>query len=144
MTVCQELLSFGTIISGCLHAGGGGGIGSYWGNLRSLEEEIRGNGETCSIIHFIKVMDSIIFAISQGSLRRGSAAVYLPISHPEIEEFIEILKPTGGDHKRKAFNLHHGIAIPDAFMWEVGFVLAQRWDIIAESIGAISLGHVFI
>jgi ribonucleoside-diphosphate reductase alpha chain len=61
-------------------------------------------------------MDSLTLAISQGSLRRGSAAVYLPISHPEIEEFVEIRRPTGGDPNRKALNLHHGIQIPDEFM----------------------------
>lgn len=94
----------------------GGGIGSYWGNLRSIGEKISRNGETSGIIPFIKVMDSMTLAISQGSLRRGSAAIYLPISHPEIEEFIEIRKPTGGDHNRKALNLHHGIVIPDTFM----------------------------
>jgi ribonucleoside-diphosphate reductase alpha chain len=57
-------------------------------------------------VPFIRVMDSLTLAISQGSLRRGSAAVYLPISHPEIEEFIEIRRPTGGDPNRKALNLH--------------------------------------
>ncbi|MBY0461903.1 MAG: ribonucleoside-diphosphate reductase subunit alpha, partial [Alphaproteobacteria bacterium] len=94
----------------------GGGIGSYWGNLRSIGEKIGQNGETCGIIPFIKVMDSMTLAISQGSLRRGSAAIYLPIDHPEIEEFIDIRKPTGGDPNRKALNLHHGIVISDAFM----------------------------
>lgn len=94
----------------------GGGIGSYWGNLRSIGEQVRGNGKTSGIIPFIRVMDSLTLAISQGSLRRGSAAVYLPIDHPEIEEFIEIRRPTGGDPNRKALNLHHGILISDAFM----------------------------
>jgi ribonucleoside-diphosphate reductase alpha chain len=61
-------------------------------------------------------MDSLTLAISQGSLRRGSAAVYLPVSHPEIEEFVEMRRPTGGDPNRKALNLHHGILLPDAFM----------------------------
>src|SRR3546814_2752370 len=61
-------------------------------------------------------MDSLTLAISQGSLRRGSAACYIPISHPEIEEFIELRRPTGGDPNRKALNLHHGIVISDAFM----------------------------
>ena len=94
----------------------GGGIGSYWGNLRSIGEPIGGVGKTSGIVPFIRVMDSLTLAISQGSLRRGSAAVYLPIDHPEIEEFIEIRRPTGGDPNRKALNLHHGIQITDAFM----------------------------
>jgi ribonucleoside-diphosphate reductase alpha chain len=94
----------------------GGGIGSYWGNLRSIGERVGAVGKTSGVIPFIRVMDSLTLAISQGSLRRGSAAVYLPVWHPEIEEFIEIRRPTGGDPNRKALNLHHGILIPDAFM----------------------------
>jgi ribonucleoside-diphosphate reductase alpha chain len=60
-------------------------------------------------------MDSLTLAISQGSLRRGSAAVYLDVHHPEIEEFLEIRKPSG-DFNRKSLNLHHGINITDEFM----------------------------
>ena len=94
----------------------GGGIGSYWGNLRSIGERVGANGKTSGIIPFIRVMDSLTLAISQGSLRRGSAAIYLPIDHPEIEEFIELRRPTGGDPNRKALNLHHGILLSDEFM----------------------------
>ncbi len=94
----------------------GGGIGSYWGNLRSIGEKVGANGKTSGIVPFIRVQDSLSLAISQGSLRRGSAASYLPIDHPEIEEFIELRRPTGGDPNRKALNLHHGILITDAFM----------------------------
>ncbi len=97
----------------------GGGIGSYWGNVRSIGEKVGRNGKTSGIVPFIRVMDSLTLAISQGSLRRGSAAIYLPIDHPEIEEFIEIRRPTGGDPNRKALNLHHGVLIPDAFMHAV-------------------------
>jgi ribonucleoside-diphosphate reductase alpha chain len=97
----------------------GGGIGSYWGNVRSIGEKIGRNGKTSGIVPFIHVMDSLTMAISQGSLRRGSAALYLPINHPEIEEFIEIRRPTGGDPNRKALNLHHGVLIPNAFMQAV-------------------------
>ena len=94
----------------------GGGIGSYWGNLRSIGESVRGNGKTSGIVPFIKVMDSQTLAISQGSLRRGSAAVYLPIEHPEIEEFIDIRRPVGGDPNRRSLNLHHGVSVTDEFM----------------------------
>ncbi len=97
----------------------GGGIGSYWGNVRSIGEKVGRNGKTSGIVPFIHVMDSLTLAISQGSLRRGSAAIYLPIWHPEIEEFIEMRRPTGGDPNRKALNLHHGVLIPNAFMHAV-------------------------
>lgn len=107
----------------------GGGIGTYWGNLRSIGEKVRYNGKTSGIIPFIKVQDSLTLAISQGSLRRGSAAIYLQIDHPEITEFIELRKPTGGDPNRKALNLHHGVVITDAFMEAVEKDLS--WDLIS-------------
>src|SRR6478609_8358795 len=93
----------------------GGGIGTYWGQVRGIGEPVGLNGKTSGIIPFVRVMDSLTLAISQGSLRRGSAAVYLDVSHPEIEEFLEIRKPSG-DFNRKALNLHHGVLISDAFM----------------------------
>ena len=96
-------------------ASNGGGIGTYWGGVRSIGEKVKGAGRTSGIIPFIRVMDSLTLAISQGSLRRGSAAVYLDIHHPEIEEFLEIRKPSG-DFNRKSLNLHHGINVTDEFM----------------------------
>ncbi|WP_443969521.1 ribonucleoside-diphosphate reductase subunit alpha [Sphingobium sp. CR28] len=93
----------------------GGGIGTYWGSVRGIGEPVGLNGKTSGIIPFVRVMDSLTLAISQGSLRRGSAACYLDVSHPEIEEFLEIRKPSG-DFNRKALNLHHGVLITDAFM----------------------------
>ena len=96
-------------------ASNGGGIGTYWGGVRSIGEKVKHSGATSGIIPFIRVMDSLTLAISQGSLRRGSAACYLDVHHPEIEEFLEIRKPSG-DFNRKSLNLHHGINITDAFM----------------------------
>lgn len=113
----------------------GGGIGSYWGNLRSIGEKISLSGKTSGVIPFIKVMDSLTLAISQGSLRRGSAAVYLPISHPEIDEFIELRRPTGGDPNRRSLNLHHGIVIPDAFMEAVQN--DGDWNLVSPKTGEV-------
>ena len=113
----------------------GGGIGSYWGNLRSIGEKVGQNGKTSGVIPFIRVMDSLTLAISQGSLRRGSAAVYLPVSHPEIEEFVEIRRPTGGDPNRKTLNLHHGLLISDAFMRAVE--ADEEWGLTSPKDGAV-------
>lgn len=107
----------------------GGGIGSYWGNVRAINEKIGENGYSSGIIPFIKVQDTMTLAISQGSLRRGSAAVYLPISHPEIEEFIDIRRHTGGDSNRKSLNIHHGIVISDQFMHAVE--KNESWNLIS-------------
>ena len=95
-------------------AANGGGIGTYWGGVRSIGEKVKGAGQTSGIIPFIRVMDSLTLAISQGSLRRGSAAVYIDVWHPEIEEFLEIRKPSG-DFNRKSLNLHHGVCVTDEF-----------------------------
>lgn len=97
----------------------GGGIGSYLGRIRSIGEKVGYNGVTCGVMPFIKVIDSFTLAISQGSLRRGNAAIYMPIDHPEIEEFLEMRRPTGGDPNRKALNLHHAVTLSDSFMQAV-------------------------
>lgn len=113
----------------------GGGIGTYWGKVRSIGETVRGNGKTSGIIPFVCVQDSLSLAISQGNLRRGSSAVFLPLWHPEIEEFIEIRKPTGGDYNRKALNLHHGVIVPDAFMKAVEE--DGEWELISPANGLV-------
>ena len=94
----------------------GGGIGTHWGNVRSINETITNRGTSSGIVPFLKVQDSFTLAISQGALRRGSSAAYLPISHPEAEEFIDIRRPTGGDPNRRCLNLHHGVVLTDDFM----------------------------
>jgi ribonucleoside-diphosphate reductase alpha chain len=112
----------------------GGGIGTYWGSVRGIGEPVGLNGKTSGIIPFVRVMDSLTLAISQGSLRRGSAAVYLDVSHPEIEEFLEIRKPSG-DFNRKALNLHHGVLITDAFMEAVR--AGAEWNLTSPKDGSV-------
>jgi ribonucleoside-diphosphate reductase alpha chain len=112
----------------------GGGIGTYWGNVRGIGEPVGLNGKTSGIIPFVRVMDSLTLAISQGSLRRGSAACYLDVSHPEIEEFLEIRKPSG-DFNRKALNLHHGVLVTDAFMEAVR--TGSEWHLRSPKDGSV-------
>ncbi len=112
----------------------GGGIGTYWGNVRGIGEPVGLNGKTSGIIPFVRVMDSLTLAISQGSLRRGSAACYLDVSHPEIEEFLEIRKPSG-DFNRKALNLHHGVLLSDAFMEAVRD--GTEWNLLSPKDGSV-------
>lgn len=93
----------------------GGGIGSYWGDVRSSGVKTSSGSESTGVIPFIKVTDSLMLAFSQGVTRRGSNAAYLHVSHPEVEEFLDIRKPTG-DANRKCMNIHQGIVISDKFM----------------------------
>ena len=94
----------------------GGGIGGYWGDIRSDGTQTSGGSQSSGSIPFLHVVDSEILAFSQGKTRRGSYAAYMDISHPEIIEFLEMRKPSGGDVHRKCLNLHHGVNISDDFM----------------------------
>jgi len=112
----------------------GGGLGTYWGEVRGVGEPVAHSGSTSGIIPFIKVQDSLSLAISQGSLRRGSASVYIDVWHPEIEEFLEIRKPTG-DANRRSLNLHHGVNISDWFM--LALKENTPWPLISPKTGEV-------
>ena len=94
----------------------GGGVGGCWSGVRSVGSKTSNGSESTGVIPFMKVVDAEMLAFSQGVTRRGSYAAYLDISHPEIEEFLDVRKPTGGDINRKSTNLHHGVVISDSFM----------------------------
>ena len=94
----------------------GGGIGGYWGHIRSQGQSTSKGNKTTGVIPFMHVVDSQMVAFNQGSTRRGSYASYMDVSHPEIIEFIEMRKPAGGDINRKNLNLHHAVIVPDKFM----------------------------
>lgn len=115
----------------------GGGIGVYYGNVRGVGERVGVVGKTSGVIPFLKVNESLAGAISQGSLRRGSSAVYLPISHPDIEEFIDIRRSTGGDPNRKVnpLNLNHAVVIDDKFMECIKS--EEPYDLVSPHTGAI-------
>ncbi|MBI4598621.1 ribonucleoside-diphosphate reductase subunit alpha [Candidatus Uhrbacteria bacterium] len=98
----------------------GGGIGTDWSKLRGQNAPLQSSGlRSSGVIPFLKIMDSETIAISRNSTRRGAAAAYLRIDHPDIEDFLEMRKPTGGDMDRKCLNLNHGVVITDAFMQAV-------------------------
>ena len=94
----------------------GGGVGGCWSGVRSVGSKTSNGSESTGVIPFMKVVDAEMLAFSQGVTRRGSYAAYLDISHPEVEEFLDVRKPTGGDINRKSTNLHHGVVISDDFM----------------------------
>ena len=106
----------------------GGGIGGYWGDVRSQGMATSIGNKTTGVIPFMHVVDSQMTAFHQGATRRGSYASYMDVSHPEIVEFVEMRKPTGGDIHRKNLNLHHGINVSDKFMQAV--VDGEPWDLI--------------
>ena len=94
----------------------GGGIGGSWSDVRAQGTKTSKGSESTGVMPFVKVVDSEMLAFSQGVTRRGSYAAYLHMSHPEVEEFLDMRKPTRGDTNGKCLNLHHGVVIPDKFM----------------------------
>jgi len=100
-------------------ASGGGGLGGYWGDVRSNGVSVANGSESTGSIPFMHVVDAQMLAFNQGKTRRGSYAAYMDISHPEVEEFIAMRKTTGGDLNRKCLNLHNGINVTDAFLKRV-------------------------
>ena len=86
----------------------GGGVGVGFG-IRSSDDKSTG------VMSHLKIYDASSLAYRQGKTRRGSYAMYLDISHPDIILFLEMRKPTG-DQNVRCLNLHHGINISDKFM----------------------------
>ena len=121
----------------------GGGVGGSWSDVRSVGSTTSNGSESTGVIPFMKVVDAEMLAFSQGVTRRGSYAAYLDISHPEVEEFLDVRKPTGGDINRKSVNLHHGVLIDDRFMDIIeqatrieGF--DDSWDLIDPHSGRVT------
>lgn len=106
----------------------GGGIGTYWGHVRSIGEKTSRGVDTPGVMPFMHVQDAQVLAYHQGATRRGAAAVYMDVSHPEINEFINMRSSTGGDVHRKNENLHHGVCTPDSFMEAVAN--NADWDLV--------------
>ena len=121
----------------------GGGIGGGWSDVRSQGTKTSKGSESTGVIPFMKVVDAEMLAFSQGVTRRGSYASYLHISHPEIEEFLDVRKSTGGDANRKCINLHHGIVISDKFMEVIHRATKENdfnddWDLIDPHSGEVT------
>lgn len=96
----------------------GGGVGVYMGDLRPAGSKISTGGTSEGMIPFAKIYDSITVGISQGNVRRGAAAIYLPVDHGDIKAFLRMRRPEG-DPNRQCLNLHHAVCIPDSFMHKV-------------------------
>lgn len=120
----------------------GGGIGGDWSSVRGVGSSTSNGSESTGVIPFLKVVDGEMLAFSQGITRRGSYAAYLDISHPEMEEFLDIRKPTGGDINRKSINLHHAVVITDDFMRLIEGATREEnfddsWDLIDPHTGKV-------
>lgn len=68
----------------------GGGTSGYFGALRGRGASISSGGSSTGAVHFMELYNKLMNVVSQGNVRRGSFAGYLPIDHPDIEEFLKI------------------------------------------------------
>lgn len=95
----------------------GGGVGGYWGGIRGRGASVKGNGVSEGIVPWLRVWEQTFQSVSQGGVRRGAAAAYLDADHTDIEEFIDIRRPTGDISRRcLSTNFHHAVVYSDDFM----------------------------
>lgn len=109
----MESILFGHAENGILMKGGGGTSG-YFGELRGRGAPIKNSGESSGAVHFMKMFDTLASVVSQGSVRRGFFSAYLPIEHPDADEFLDI-----GTEGNPIQGLTHGITVTDAFLDKV-------------------------
>ena len=96
----------------------GGGVGVHWDGVRPRGSLINGNGKSEGVLPFLKIQDSTTIGVSQGGVRRGASAAYLPVDHGDFWEFIRMRRPEG-DQNRQCLNTHHGVCITDEFINKV-------------------------
>jgi ribonucleoside-diphosphate reductase alpha chain len=89
----------------------GGGTSGYFGNLRHRGAPIKNNGKSSGAVHFMQLFDKMVDIVSQGATRRGQFAPYLPLSHPDADEFLDL--GTEGNPIQK---LTHGVTASDEWM----------------------------
>jgi ribonucleoside-diphosphate reductase alpha chain len=109
----MQSILYGHAENGMLMKGGGGTSG-YFGELRGRGAPIKNSGESSGAVHFMRMYDTLASVVSQGSVRRGFFSAYLPIEHPDADEFLDI-----GTEGNPIQGLTHGITVTDAFLEKV-------------------------
>lgn len=92
----------------------GGGTSGYFGKVRPRGSDITNNGKTSGSVHFMKLFEQMTDTISQGNTRRGRFSPYLPIDHPDIEEFLEI-----GTEGNPIQNMTHAVTVTDEWLQDM-------------------------
>lgn len=75
----------------------GGGVGNYFGDVRPAGAPISGGGKSTGVVPWMQQYDLCARVVSQGGVRRGSFAFYLPIDHPDVPELLRAKDHTKGD-----------------------------------------------
>lgn len=119
----------------------GGGTGGYFGKLRPRGSAITDNGESSGSVHFMELFDKLMDVASQGSVRRGAFSPYLPVEHPDINEFLKI-----GTEGNAIQGLTHAVTVTDKWMQEMidGDVEKREiWAKVIQSRGELGYPYIF-
>ena len=119
----------------------GGGTSGYFGKIRHRGAAIKNNGEASGAVHIMRLFESMVDVVSQGSVRRGRFSPYLPIDHPDILEFLEI-----GKEGNPIQELTHGVTVTDSWMQEMIDGDDQKrtvWAKVLQSRGEMGYPYIF-
>jgi len=119
----------------------GGGTSGYFGKIRHRGAEIKNNGEASGAVHIMRLFESMVDVVSQGSVRRGRFSPYLPIDHPDIMEFLEI-----GTEGNPIQELTHGVTVTNDWMQDMidGDVEKRTvWAKVLQSRGEMGYPYIF-
>ncbi len=92
----------------------GAGTSAYFGALRPRGAGISVGGKSSGPVHFMELFDAVANIVSQSNIRRGSFAAYLPVEHPDIDEFLNLLS-----EGHRIQNISIGVCITDKWMEEM-------------------------
>jgi ribonucleoside-diphosphate reductase alpha chain len=119
----------------------GGGTSGYFGKIRGRGAAIKNNGEASGAVHIMRLFESMVDVVSQGSVRRGRFSPYLPIDHPDIMEFLEI-----GTEGNPIQELTHGVTVTDDWMQEMIDGDTDKrtvWAKVLQSRGEMGYPYIF-
>ncbi|GAL70559.1 ribonucleoside-diphosphate reductase subunit alpha [Jejuia pallidilutea] len=119
----------------------GGGTSGYFGNLRHRGAPVKNNGSSSGAVHIMQLFEKMVDVVSQGSVRRGRFSPYLPVEHPDINEFLEI-----GTEGNSIQELTHGVSVTDKWMEEMiaGDVDKRSiWAKVIQRRGEIGYPYIF-
>lgn len=119
----------------------GGGTSGYFGNLRHRGAPVKNNGSSSGAVHIMQLFEKMVDVVSQGSVRRGRFSPYLPVEHPDINEFLEI-----GTEGNSIQELTHGVSVTDKWMEEMidGDVKKRSiWAKVIQRRGEIGYPYIF-
>jgi ribonucleoside-diphosphate reductase alpha chain len=125
LSIYQKKLEFAMLTKN------GAGVGIYMGDVRGRGANIKGNGKSEGIIPWCKEFDLTSAVVSQGSTRRGAGAVYLPITHVDIRDFLNMRRANQEEYKR-CMSIHHAVCIDDEFMNRVKNGDAEARELLIE------------